>query len=111
MLRARGTIAQSELGLPVAQALALFVKTVRKLTKSLQAVREQAAAADLPDDGARIAAEARAFGQPGAATIISVKRKAGDASLGAEDDVNAQTNGAAATKKDKKHKKKHPRAS
>lgn len=35
--------------MPVAQSLALFVKTIRKMTKSLQDVQKHAIASTLPD--------------------------------------------------------------
>lgn len=40
---------ESELQLPVAQSLALFVKTIRKMTKSLAEIQSQAIADTLPD--------------------------------------------------------------
>lgn len=40
---------QSELQLPVAQSLALFVKTIRKMTKSLQEIQKAAISSTLPN--------------------------------------------------------------
>lgn len=40
---------EQELQLPVAQSLALFVKTIRKMTKALSEIQSQAIAETLPD--------------------------------------------------------------
>lgn len=41
---------QTELSLPVAQSLALFVKTIRKMTKSLQDIQKADIARTLPNE-------------------------------------------------------------
>lgn len=48
---------EAELQLPVAQSLALFVKTIRKMTRSLADVREHEVEKDLPDTKHREGAE------------------------------------------------------
>ncbi|BGP27878.1 nucleolus protein [Rhodotorula toruloides] len=50
---------ESELQLPVAQTLALFVKVIRKLTKSLQEILKEDVARTLPTEDAASAAAAR----------------------------------------------------
>ena len=46
---------ESELALPVAQSLALFVKTIRKMTKSLQDIQKADIARSLPNERGSIA--------------------------------------------------------
>jgi N-acetyltransferase 10 len=71
---------QSELQLPVAQTLALFVKVIRKLTKALQELLKDDVARTLPSEDAAAAAAARILPTPnpnlngsGVATQLSNK--------------------------------------
>lgn len=84
----RLTLAQEELGLPVNQALALFVKSIRKVNKRLTDVQKSALESELPqpptmDDGAGDprslkAAETLEKMKPVDITIEDELREAGD---------------------------------
>ncbi|GAA6055695.1 hypothetical protein JCM3770_001025 [Rhodotorula araucariae] len=68
---------ESELQLPVAQTLALFVKVIRKLTKALQEVLKEDVARFLPTEDAAAATAARilpASAPSGVATTLSHKQ-------------------------------------
>jgi len=62
---------EKELGLPVSQALALFAKTVRKISKKLNDIQKEAVGADIPVAPATPAAglaASRVYGKEGDAT-------------------------------------------
>lgn len=83
----RLTLAQEELGLPVNQALALFVKSIRKVNKRLTDVQKSALEAELPqpptmdgtgDPRSLKAAETLEKMKPVGVTIDDELREAGD---------------------------------
>ncbi|BGP35630.1 N-acetyltransferase 10 [Rhodotorula toruloides] len=74
---------ESELQLPVAQTLALFVKVIRKLTKSLQEILKEDVARMLPTEDAAAAAAARilpaAYGSNGEVSGVATQLSNKDA--------------------------------